>query len=559
MPNGDDTTTVHLKDGTTLHLKGKDLSPEQVQAKVSAFRTSQAPKETPESQRPDTVKQAQETVRKPLDELQEKRYSIFTPTGISGTPEQLKQVESVQKNVAIGAGSMIGGEVAGALVPGAEAAAGSSKFLRFLLPMLARSSGAGAGAGGTALLTGSSPKEALATASQFSAMEAGGETGAKVVSKVAKPVARFMKDLAKSKVKIAEEEHAALLAKTEKAYQEKLSAHKEAKAKVMEGYKQDLQEHAAASKEASAKESAAQAKTGAALKHQNELAGLLKENLALTDERISAKLGEEFEKVHGSVEAKNPKVEISPVTKAAETARKGLLFPDSAAAFDKVMASIEPEGGTVTAARYGDVRKAYTKLNEYLYGGSEVPTDLYKAVKSVRDALGKVSQSAADSVGLGGKFSKTMREWSEYKSTFHDKSAIAKGGSPIRRILDAEDPAFVIDQLKGKAGERLVEDIGQYSKYGADKALAGRLRGFIEQVKGMPASAGAKLESPKRPEIPKAPVKEDVPPFDRKAAARKQAIDIIRKAGIGGAAIVGAELVYHLLTSDSKSKGAPLP
>jgi len=56
-------------------------------------------------------------------------------------------------------------------------------------------------------------------------------------------------------------------------------------------------------------------------------------------------------------------------------------------------------------------------------------------------------------------------------------------------FLTPKIPAFVIDQLKWKAGDRLIEQIGKYQKYGADKALAGRLKGFIEQVKGMPSTA----------------------------------------------------------------------
>lgn len=65
MPD-QDVTTVHLKDGTTLHLKGANLSPEMVTQKVSAFRaTQQAPQQTatPESQRPDATKQAQSVIQ----------------------------------------------------------------------------------------------------------------------------------------------------------------------------------------------------------------------------------------------------------------------------------------------------------------------------------------------------------------------------------------------------------------------------------------------------------------------------------------------------------------
>ena len=63
MPD-QDVTTVHLKDGTTLHLKGANLSPEMVTQKVSAFRATQQPQRpTPESQRPDATKQAQSVIQ----------------------------------------------------------------------------------------------------------------------------------------------------------------------------------------------------------------------------------------------------------------------------------------------------------------------------------------------------------------------------------------------------------------------------------------------------------------------------------------------------------------
>jgi hypothetical protein len=457
-------------------------------------------------------------------------------------------------------------------------------------------------------------------------MEAGGEAAAAA----AKPVKKLIKDVGKSQIKVMEEAHAAEAAKAEQAFQKKVTAHKEAKQQVMKDYKEAIQEHTAATKEASATESAAKAKTGIAVEHQNELAGLLKQNLELTDEKIATALGKQFDQVQEAVQYKTPKVEIERVVKAAEKAKAGLLFEDSRSAFDRIMTSIEPgqdlaskyqliprkpsapglvsfqdsiTGGSVEmregfseadleryvktrraemaatpeagksdlaakkieqatqAGKFRDVRQAYTKLNDYLYGGGEVPPDLYKAVKQVRDALGDVSQNAADSVGLGGKHSKVMREWSEYKDVFHDKSAIAKGGSPIRRILDAEDPAFVVDQLKGKAGDRLLEEIGKFSDYGADKALAGRLKGFIGKIKEMPSSAGELPAKPKRPEFPKAPEHEAIAPFDRAAESRKILADRIKKTAGGMGLAGGGALLYHLLFGDKQppSAGGAVP
>jgi hypothetical protein len=213
------------------------------------------------------------------------------------------------------------------------------------------------------------------------------------------------------------------------------------------------------------------------------------------------------------------------------------------------------EGGE----KYKELRRAYTKLNEYLYDSGEMPPDLYKAVKSVRNQIGTQLQSAADSVGLGGKYSKAMREWHDYKDAWHDVSSLAKGGSPIKRILESADPAYVIDQLKGKAGERLIEEIGKYSKYGADKPLAGRLKGFIEQVRAMPASAGEIPKAPERPQIPKAPQRTEIQPFNREAVARQLLIDRIKKTGSAGALAGGGALIYHLLFGKPPQGTTPVP
>jgi hypothetical protein len=373
---------------------------------------------------------------------------------------------------------------------------------------------------------------------------AAGEVLPKVAKPVGKylkesPVGKFVKDVAKSKVTELEEAHAAQAAEAEKMYQKQLAEHKEKVQAVKDKYAKQIQEHSVEAKTTSAKESAAQAKTGAALEHQNELAGLLKENLELADKKIASELGKEFDKVTDAVEAKKPKVSVAD---AEREARGKLYFPDSVSAFNKIMENVS---GKLKMTDYSILRKAYSNLNDVLYGGGEMPADLHAAVKTVRDSLGKDLQAAADKAGLGGKYSKAMKDWHAYKDTFSDKSAIAKGGSPIRRILDAEDPQFVIDQLKGKAGQRLLEDIAKYQKYGADSTLAGRLKGFIEKVKGMPSSTGEIPEAPTRPELPKAPERLQLEGFDREAVARKILIDRIKKALMYGGAAAGGGYLYE--------------
>ncbi len=87
------------KNGQSYYLKGEGLSDSVIASKLAEIRGA-SPGVSQGA--PDANAQAQAAVRKPIDQLQEKRYSIFTPTGISGTPEQLNQVEHAQ-NITTGA------------------------------------------------------------------------------------------------------------------------------------------------------------------------------------------------------------------------------------------------------------------------------------------------------------------------------------------------------------------------------------------------------------------------------------------------------------------------
>jgi len=523
-------------------------------------------------------------------------------------------IHGVRRNVAELAGGMAGGEFF----------AGASKGLPWLMRLLASSSGAGAGMGVGGLVTGEKPKEALHDAAVGTLFTGAAEGATAGVLKATEKVAgsKLVKEVLKSKVTQLEEKHAAEAAQIKADYDKELAAHQEEvskiqkvneqkmaehqerlnrieqryqkkvaehQAKVQEAdleykkrveehkqkvadvkrdYAQKLAQHEKATKDVSVKQSQAQAKQGLALEHQNEMAGLVKENLELTKEKINKELGAEFDAVNDAVQKRNPTVKVA---NAEREARGHLYNPDSVAAFNNIMENVS---GKLKMTDFGILRKAYSNLNEILYGNRELPPDLYQAVKVVRDSLGKDLQAAANKVGLGGKYSKVMADYGDFKDVWDDTSAIAKGGSPIRKVLDAKDPAYVIDQFKGKAGDRLVDDIGKYAKYGGDKALAGQLKGFIEKVESFPSTApelpkapsrpsfpkeperGAAPKAPEAPYKPKAPTLRDIPkapeppqltPFDREAVARAILADRIKKAIMYGGAAAGGGYLYELL------------
>lgn len=141
---------------------------------------------------PDAVAQARKAVRQPLDILKERQtaYSIFTPTGITGVPgdPELEKTRHAQKIVTETGFAMAGGAAATPLGEAAEGLAGGSKFLKWLLPVLARATGSGVGAGTGALASGEKPKEAAKTGAEFGAVEVGGETAIAGGGKVLKAI-----------------------------------------------------------------------------------------------------------------------------------------------------------------------------------------------------------------------------------------------------------------------------------------------------------------------------------------------------------------------------------
>ena len=107
-------TLFQGKDGQSFYLKGEGLSDSVIASKVAAIRGA-----SPGAAlgAPDANAQAQAAVRRPLDQLQEKRFSIFTPTG-DVPPEQLQATQTVQNRVTAATGALTAAPaVVGALAP----------------------------------------------------------------------------------------------------------------------------------------------------------------------------------------------------------------------------------------------------------------------------------------------------------------------------------------------------------------------------------------------------------------------------------------------------------
>src|SRR5271169_5498335 len=113
-------TLFHGKDGQNYYLKGEGLSDSTIAAKVATIRgTSPGVSQGA----PDANAQAQAAIRKPIDQLQEKRFSIFTPTG-DVPPEQLQATTNAQNVVTGATGALMAAPaVVGAFAPTAAGTA----------------------------------------------------------------------------------------------------------------------------------------------------------------------------------------------------------------------------------------------------------------------------------------------------------------------------------------------------------------------------------------------------------------------------------------------------
>lgn len=187
------------------------------------------------------------------------------------------------------------------------------------------------------------------------------------------------------------------------------------------------------------------------------------------------------------------------------------------------LASLSPEersaGGFVDIGNPGegtlswnDARGYYTELGEKMFGGGEIPGDVYRALRHVRDSLDEELTQTADHAGAGQDYASVKKDWSEYENDFRNNRSLAVGGSPIIRILKAADPKYVETAALGPASSRALGTLLKYRKFGADPETLVALRKADTELSRLPKTA-KEVKVPGRPELPaKKPTPEFVPP-----------------------------------------------
>lgn len=159
--------------------------------------------------------------------------------------------------------------------------------------------------------------------------------------------------------------------------------------------------------------------------------------------------------------------------------------------------------------KFRDLQGYYTELGTKL-ASPDVPGDVYRALKYVREQLGAEMDAMAKRNGVGEQLSEAKSSWRQYQQTFHDMRAVSQGGSPVARMLRAQDPGYVAAPILSKAASRGIAQLKAYSPEAAQ--LAAKIAGDYQRVSTLPKKFTPKplpepptLKGPKVTTLPEQP------------------------------------------------------
>jgi len=256
---------------------------------------------------------------------------------------------------------------------------------------------------------------------------------------------------------------------------------------------------------------------------------------------------------------------------------QGAQIPKGHPLYDVLTEGIEPAGPIA----FDDLRGYYSELGEKLAPGNLLP-DVYQALKSLQESIGKMQENLATKAGVGAKFKTTQAAFHDYMQTFRESAGPNHSGSPIAAALQAKDPAFAIKPLTaeesaGRVRNMLTRFDPPVNGQGGAGKLFDNFRDVTRQYEGIeePKGVAKALTTPKP--IPTAPktlepklntlTRESLESVKREnalEAARKMeksrstlvssiaAFDMIRSGVLGEWAHVGLDVVARVLYSAGK-------
>src|SRR5579872_6906802 len=283
-----------------------------------------------------------------------------------------------------------------------------------------------------------------------------------------------------------------------------LARHAEAQAKRTEQGKQWVKETHEA-RESAREKAKVEGRKEALAKQQKGYANLIRENVKSAHTKARSALDTRWGQLREKVGTEHP---VSPqgIYDAVEKSRAMLAgVPSDLKIFNDIFKEItepntshETAEGTKPAVReyipFDSARTQYSAVGEKAYAAEG---NLRRALFNVYNAYDEALAKTATDAGAGKQYSALKSDWSKYMHDWHDMSSESTGGSPLARVYRAVDNPVVTAHAMSKFGDRLIETLGRYDKYGAKPDLVSKLRSSVKESAALP-----KVKVLKAPEKP---------------------------------------------------------
>jgi len=340
-------------------------------------------------------------------------------------------------------------------------------------------------------------------------------------------------------------DHAGKVKEAQDAYQKELSDYQQATAEKkathaekVKAAKKEWVDKSYEAKKLKAESDKVQGRLEALKRGQEAYAKIIKQNAEATHAAVKGSLDSRWNALNEQV-GRQTTLNSPAISDAIEEAKTKFLMgsPESLKVFNDLTrqmtgeGQVDAAGGATPVLRpitWQEGRVHYSALGDRMYSG-DLPGNVYKGIGYVRDALDRELSATAKARGAGKVYSDLKGDWSRYMDDWRDMGAVATGGSPLARVLRAQDPGFVASQVTGKAGERMAETLGRYKQFGGNPAAVSKYRALGEQVKNTPKikvpSAPGKLELPAEPKLGDAPEAKSVKGPQLKEAPKMKPVE----------------------------------
>jgi len=336
------------------------------------------------------------------------------------------------------------------------------------------------------------------------------------------------------------QEHSSKAREAQAVYQKELADYQQATADKKAAHAEKVKvardewvQKAYEAKRLQAQHDSAQAQLDTIKRGQEAYAKIVKQNVDSTYAAVKGSLDQRWKAVNDTVGTTTP-INSVAVRDAIEAAKEKYLMgaPESLKVFNDLTRQMQgPEqldaaSGIEQSLRpltWGEGRVHYSALGDKMYSG-ELPGNVYHALGAVRDALDRQLSDVAKARGAGKMYDSVRADWSRFMDDWRDMRSISVGGSPLARVMRAQDPGFVAAQITGKAGERMAATLGHYKQFGGNPEAVSKYRALGDRAKSVPKvrvpAAPGKLELPPEPKTGEAPTPSTVKAAKLKPAPR---------------------------------------